>query len=217
MRTGPIIGRLSRSGSRQPRMALNSTSRLRLAAVVATGASVLVGSALVALKTRGFACGWSHSTSFRKEAAEGEAGSAYWVGSVPGRLMLASEKFDSAYPNDLPLGTPRETSEQSGWFCRDETQAQGMADWADPTTYPTTLGFAWMNRTVPLSSHWRQHYRVLIVPHGFVLTVAMAPAALLTLQLIRRRQGFSRGCCAKCGYDLRATPERCPECGTVAE
>jgi hypothetical protein len=51
---------------------------------------------------------------------------------------------------------------------------------------------------------------------------AWAPAAITGLlpaawiwRKVRRRQKRLVGCCSVCGYDLRATPDRCPECGTI--
>lgn len=58
---------------------------------------------------------------------------------------------------------------------------------------------------------------VLLVQMGAGLTllafVFQFPWARRRLQ---REEWKRQGRCMECGYDLRATPERCPECGAVA-
>ncbi len=67
-------------------------------------------------------------------------------------------------------------------------------------------------------------------PFGYrylgVLIPLWAPAAILAIPVVwigfsqsryRRRLRRSHGLCVHCGYDLRASSDRCPECGAVAK
>jgi 4-amino-4-deoxy-L-arabinose transferase-like glycosyltransferase len=55
----------------------------------------------------------------------------------------------------------------------------------------------------------------VVVPLWAVLGPAVLFPALWGWRWRRLRKGHRAGLCPTCGYDLRATPDRCPECGAV--
>ena len=57
---------------------------------------------------------------------------------------------------------------------------------------------------------------VVGVPYALLVVVFAILPAHAVVRRVRRRQADRRvGFCQRCGYDLRETPERCPECGTI--
>jgi hypothetical protein len=77
-------------------------------------------------------------------------------------------------------------------------------------------GFAYFSNSVPPPGTTILSMYVCRVPYWFpTLLSALLPAAWLRGGLGRRRSAARRaaGLCLSCGYDLRSSPNRCPECG----
>ncbi len=55
-----------------------------------------------------------------------------------------------------------------------------------------------------------------VAPFWLLTAVTAALPMVWTTRRLRARRAWTAGCCPSCGYDLRASPERCPECGTIA-
>jgi hypothetical protein len=77
------------------------------------------------------------------------------------------------------------------------------------------LGFAaWPSdrNTTPES---QMDFPRVFFPHWSVVLLTAILPATRTASAIRRRSRTKGNLCPSCGYDLRATPDRCPECGAA--
>jgi hypothetical protein len=67
----------------------------------------------------------------------------------------------------------------------------------------------------PPASTWTGRFWGAVVPYWLVAAFSLACPLIQTTSRLRHARRPKGSLCPACGYDLRATPDRCPECGTT--
>jgi len=74
------------------------------------------------------------------------------------------------------------------------------------------IGWRGQRGTAP-STRGAVDYEVFLIPLWFLQLLASIPLMLFLLGRRARYRRRMQGRCTECGYDMRATPDHCPECG----
>jgi hypothetical protein len=136
---------------------------------------------------------------------------AIWLISARGGFAVETRFQDIPFPWDLhnsrPVNVTRRIAGESSYPAVGSAAPSGVG----------RLGFG----------HWSSSYgggfaatsrRVWFPAWSAALVTGVCPAVWL-VRRVRERRSLRRaraGLCCRCGYDLRASPGRCPECGAVS-
>jgi len=155
---------------------------------------------------------WLRSYTLSDQLFWNRADGRFWSYSAPGRLVLGrwrSSPFDQPLPTeDHALEYRHDTIAYAGnrfLFMNGEI--------GDIDISNEFAAFAWYEkrtRTGRIYSQWVSPFAPLAA------ATAILPLTWLTLATrshLRLRRRKNLGLCPTCGYDLRASPGRCPECG----
>jgi hypothetical protein len=135
---------------------------------------------------------------------------AVWLISGRGGFAVETRSQDINFP--WPIADARMPQDA-------ETRSAGNPSY--PSTYIANpgvigrLGFGYWSSDYG-RGYFGANYRMWF-PAWFLAALSTACPTIWIIRHTRARRRARVGLCRRCGYDLRASPERCPECGTPAK
>ena len=114
------------------------------------------------------------------------------------------------------------TASPPGWSASSWSRSDRPPHWErvdEPYNRRRFAGFEWTEAMWPMSGDdvtvffHVPTYRLIAVPYWFIAALLSLPLIRVFVVTRRRRHRLARQLCPDCGYDLRGTPGRCPECG----
>jgi len=148
----------------------------------------------------------------------GQMGAVEWNGQANNfELYHADGALSVLYARDGSKRSPTGVARTLGWFRWGRSMPHGLGRAHLRTPSPNRWGFALhIGHTRAVSGGgWRFGGRDLWIvwtPYWFLVLIFCALPAVWVFGFARRHR-HRAGFCRSCGYDLRASPDRCPECG----
>ncbi len=181
----------------------------------ATGLALALGVAVVVCWARSYVVSDSiYRSQWWIDGSEHNE-SAWWFFAGRGRVGIGHRRQQVFQPShtDDPFLKPA-SHRDSSWNRARPAEVAGTPFAAEG--FFQYLGFRYADFPHSASSPIpNNYYREWNAPF-WVLLFLVAPLPIMRFgSAMRRRRARGRGLCAACGYDLRATPGRCPECGAV--
>jgi hypothetical protein len=152
---------------------------------------------------------WARSTLRWDMVAWSDSSRFVYLLSSAGRVSFIEQKWDngtawragwSVESGATPSGWDREGRAHDGF------RFAGL-EWSDQAWWPA------IDNNQIFASYYVPPHRIIAVPYWLITVVLSSPLLHALLVARRRRRRSARQLCPDCGYDLRATPRRCPECG----